>query len=180
MDDTMMQSHQELESYYLGAVDARSLGEERNIMVRMTAGESNRSGVSLRAAKPKMILLILEDFDEIRAFLAGHFTKQGYDVFSSATLRDALTLAREEPPSLIFIDYDLSDENAYHAIAQLRAMLPTSIIILMGGPGTIGIEERAKHAGASKVIDKTSDFTTMDEIVDRQKSPNKYPITKVS
>src|SRR5665811_1534349 len=55
---------------------------------------------------PTCIMLILEDFDEIRAFLSRHFTQQGYDVFSSATLRDAIAIAWEEAPHIIIVDYD--------------------------------------------------------------------------
>ena len=116
-------------------------------------------------AKPKPILLILEDFDEIRAFLVRHFDQKGYDVFSASTLRDALVIAWEETPQVILIDYELSNETALHALERLHVALPQSYIVLIGGPQTREVTERAILAGASKVLSKTYAISEMDYIV---------------
>jgi DNA-binding response OmpR family regulator len=118
-------------------------------------------------------LLIIEDFDEIRALLARRFTKHGFDVFSSATVRDALTIAREEAPQVIVIDYDLSPipfeggtgEMACHAIRRLRETLPKSHILLMGGPDTVEFKEQTQLEGASKVLTKEFKESEIDKIV---------------
>jgi DNA-binding NarL/FixJ family response regulator len=114
---------------------------------------------------PKTVLLILEDFDEIRAFLVRHFDQHRYEVYSSATLRDALVLAWEETPQVILIDYDLSGETALHAIQRLHLALPQGHIVLIGGPQSQEGIEQAILAGASKVLSKSYTITEMDYIV---------------
>ena len=115
------------------------------------------------ADESRMLLLILEDFDEIRAFLTNHVTNHGFDVFSSATLRDALAIAWEEDPQVIVIDYDLSGETAIHAIKRLHEVQPESYILLVGGPETSEFEEQAMLAGAAKVLSKEYSIFEMDQ-----------------
>ncbi len=116
-------------------------------------------------SKPKTVLLILEDFDEIRAFLVRHYDQRGYEVYSSATLRDALVLAWEETPQVILIDHDISGETALHAIERLHLALPQSYIVLIGGPQTQEATERAILAGASMVLSNAYSISEMDYVV---------------
>lgn len=113
----------------------------------------------------KSKVLILEDFDEIRALLSQHFVRQGYEVYSSATLDGALSMSKDRAPDVLFIDYDLASENPFDATRQLHAALPQSRIVLMGGPGTEDEHQRAIHAGASSIMDKAYDLTGMDNLI---------------
>lgn len=164
-----MHLHQELEGYYMGtapniAIDPPAVA----IAAKMTAKRSRASTSNKERAvdnKPKAILLILEDFDDIRAFLVRHLDRRGYEVYSSATLRDALVIAWEETPRVILIDYDLKGETAVHAIQRLHEALPESYIVLIGGPQTQEVTERAILAGANKVLSKSYAISEMDYII---------------
>ena len=181
-----MHLHQELEGYYLGEAPHHTMNEvtsasiakamprtprRSNSRIPSEAPSHASSAMRVRrhsketAPKQKPILLILEDFDEIRAFLVRHFDQRGYDVFSASTLRDALVIAWEEAPQVILIDYDLSGEAALHAIERLHIALPQSYIVLIGGPQTREVTERAILAGASKVLSKAYAISEMDYIV---------------
>jgi ActR/RegA family two-component response regulator len=116
--------------------------------------------------QPKCVILILEDFDEIRAFLARHYVQQGYELFSAATLRDGMAIAWEDSPQLILVDYDLGGETAIHAIERLHEAQPHSYIVLLGGPQTIEVGDEAILAGASKVLSKAYNISEMDAIVE--------------
>src|SRR5579885_1337067 len=139
-----MYDHQDLEYFFLG-------GEENWIMEPLTHYSSNGYRFNHIAEHVKGTVLILEDFDGIRALLSSHFKRQGYDVESAATLRGALSLSLENTPAVLFIDYDLSAENPYNAIQVLHGALPESRIVLIGGPLSALDKERALHAGASKI-----------------------------
>ncbi len=104
------------------------------------------------ARQPHSALLILEDFDALRARLGACLVKTGYDVFSSATLRDALAIGREEAPRVIIVDNNLSSEGAAYAIKRLHTLLPRSYILLIGGPDSLDFRERLELEGASKVL----------------------------
>jgi DNA-binding response OmpR family regulator len=109
------------------------------------------------------VLLILENFDSIRAQLTKHFTSAGYDLFSSATLSDALELACENVPDVVIIDYTLRGGGALAAIERLRHCLPHSYIVLIA-PEDADIHAKAFRAGASKVIPKTNRITELEDI----------------
>ena len=151
-----MHLHQELEGYYLGL---EPIDMEQGI------------NTSTRSYAPQLEgctngLMIVEDFDSIRALLAHHFQGHGYGVCSAATVRDALAIAGDEHPRVIIVDYDMLGEDATKAVTKLRGALPTSYIVLMGGPGTADVEFRAKSAGASTVLAKAYRISELDRIVD--------------
>ena len=123
---------------------------------------------------PKTVLLILEDFDEIRAFLVRHFDQRRYEVYSSATLRDALVLAWEESPHVVLVDYELTGETAIHAIQRLHLALPHGNIVLIGGPQTPEGIEQAILAGASKVLSKSYAISEMDTIVGNASNQSEF------
>jgi DNA-binding response OmpR family regulator len=109
------------------------------------------------------VLLIIENFDSIRAQLAHHFTSAGYDLFSSATLNDAVSLACENVPDVVIIDYALKGGGALVAIERLRHCLPNSYIVLIA-PQDTEIHSKAFRAGASKVIPKSEHIAELEDI----------------
>src|SRR5581483_2022349 len=159
-----MHLHQELENFYLGMADdthPHSNGGLTDPAHRMVSRKPRGRHIE----RPQCTMLILEDFDEIRAFLARHFTQNGYEVFSSSTLRDALALAWEEVPQIIIVDYDLAGERAIHAVERLHTAMPQSDIVLIGGPGTTDVEENATLAGATTVLPKAYAITERDHVI---------------
>ncbi len=174
-----MHWHQEKENFYLG--DASLMMRATPMMhgaISMNQQENGKKERELYKGSPARriagdaangedspVVLILEDFDSIRAYLKNHFKMQGYDVCSAATILDALEMAEEEYPQVVIIDYDLSGEDAYEAIRRLRTILPLSYIVLMGGPDTAKIEESAKRSGASRVLAKAYELGELDGAV---------------
>ncbi len=176
-----MDSHQALESFYLGSEEdwpmaqtTRDIRSFRNHKIHDRSVENRDHSYTSKGT-----LLILEDFDAIRAYLSEHFRSHGYQVYSASALGDALAVAREEDPEVVAIDYDLGTENAYQAIEHLRSALPGSYIVLMGGPGTHEIEERAKQAGASRVLGKAYHLAELDTIVS-EAGTNVYSMVRPS
>lgn len=114
----------------------------------------------------KGTLLILEDYDAIRAFYSSHFEQRGYEVFSAVRLPDAVDLAEIEAPTVIIIDFDLSSETAENAVMRLHRHSPKSEIIVLGGLDKPDINKRLKAAGAIKHLSKAYDLTTVDQILE--------------
>jgi len=168
-----MHLHQELEGFYLG-LETPSVPNDSEWMRKDIVMNGIHKPNEVSAIQTYEVplhgcaggLLIVEDFDSIRALLAHHFQKHGYGVCSSATVRDALMIAKDEQPRVVIVDYDMSGVDATKALALLRASLPDSYIVLMGGPGTSDVEYRALHAGASTVLAKAYRISELDRIVD--------------
>jgi len=141
--------------------------QEVDIMIKRKE-TSERKAPKVAHKNPALkspVLLILEDFDEIRAFLSRHFMAHDFDVFSASTVRDALAIAWEESPQVVIVDYDLTSENALRAIERIRIAAPESYIVLIGGANTESLFAGASEIGASKVISKVYALNEMDEIL---------------
>jgi DNA-binding NtrC family response regulator len=163
-----MHMHQELEGYYLGIEPMEYAGSFYQRKTRTGERFQTSEPSSLVDSKTSLAcsVLIVEDFDGIRALLASHLQRNGYMVSSSATARDALVLAEEDHPQIIIVDYDLSGENALTVALRLHSMLPNSYIVLMGGPGTPNVEEQAHKVGVSAILSKAYRLSELDRIID--------------
>lgn len=110
-------------------------------------------------------ILIVEDFDAIRAFLARHFEREGFTVYSACTPSDAKIIARTINPLIVIVDYDLSHANSLDALRELRQLLPMSIIILSGGVETSALREKARQYGASEMLAQGYDLSRLDLLI---------------
>lgn len=159
-----MHLHQELEGFYLGSARTNhselppTIGNfhENREHALHALDRDKRSNPS---KAQRAVILILEDFDEIRSLLSGYFARRGCEVFSSATLRDALAIAWQETPNIILIDHGLRNDTALHAIAWLHEGFPESRIVLIGA-NSYEMKNRAIMAGASSVMEP--EFTNFD------------------
>ena len=66
-------------------------------------------------------VLVVDDEPDIVALVAYHLAKAGYKVSTSSSGPDALSLARQERPSLIILDLMLPGMSGYEVLEQLRA-----------------------------------------------------------
>jgi CheY-like chemotaxis protein len=162
--------HQDLEQFYLGTEgDVMDLIITRNGQLENAAQpwlrELPQTATTGSQNTTKPVVLILEDFDAIRAWTAHHLEQKGYDVYSAATLHAAIQLAKEQEPQLVLIDYDMSGEDAIWAIGQLRSLAPNAFILVLGGPGTAIVEHHAIEAGATQVLPHAYDTHLLDDII---------------
>ncbi|MBN1161263.1 MAG: response regulator [Dehalococcoidales bacterium] len=66
------------------------------------------------------LILIVDDEDNIRNFLAHELTKKGYHVLEAANGKDALDLTRERHPDLITLDVQMPDISGFDVTAVLK------------------------------------------------------------
>jgi DNA-binding response OmpR family regulator len=116
-------------------------------------------------------ILLLEDFDAIRAFLARHYEREGFTVYSASTPQDAKIIARTINPLIAIVDSSLSNANSLDALRDLRQILPHSIIILSGGVESATLQETAKVCGASEVLSHGYDLSRLDRMISLAKLP---------
>jgi two-component system KDP operon response regulator KdpE len=119
---------------------------------------SNRDGQAKK-------LLIVEDFDTLRALVARRFKSQGFDVDSADSLAGALSLVTEHNPEVVLVDCSLRNSDAIRTIEQIRLASPKSFVVLAGCPDGTKIAERALEAGAKKVVTKSDDPRMIDDLV---------------
>lgn len=120
---------------------------------------------SLQTRPCSSCILLVEDYDAIRAVMARHFEREGFTVYSASTPRDAQIIARTINPLIVIVDYDLSHADALDTLRDLRQVLPQSIIILSGGIDTKVLHDKAKLYGATELLANGYDLTTLDRVI---------------
>ncbi len=111
-------------------------------------------------------ILILEDYDLLRAFFSRHFEKRKFQVFSAARIEDAVALTLSLLPQVIVIDHVLLSESAIEAIKRLRSIVPGSKIIVVGGVDAPEIREAIVTAGATAFLPGEYTMQGIDEITE--------------
>jgi PAS domain S-box-containing protein len=98
-------------------------------------------------------ILIVDDEDNIRRFLAYELTKREYHVFEAASGKEALSLAREHHPDLITLDIQMPDISGLDVTAVLKNDEGTKdipILIL----SVIEDKDKAYKLGANDYVTK--------------------------
>ncbi len=81
-------------------------------------------------SEPGLHILVVDDERAIRRFLRASLSTHGHIVMEAATGREALAIAAEERPDIIFLDLGLPDMDGIQVTRELREWSQIPIIIL--------------------------------------------------
>jgi CheY-like chemotaxis protein len=111
-------------------------------------------GASAEAGRPR--ILLAEDNAETAAAVSDFLRSKGYAVRVAGHGREALELARSEPPALILMDVQMPDMDGLEAIRQIRAdeNLRFIPVIALTALAMAGDRERCLSAGANRYMSK--------------------------
>ena len=114
---------------------------------------------------PKKILVVDDEMHIIR-IVKYKLESAGYEVLTALNGADALRIAREEGPSLIFLDIMMPGINGYEVCSQLKNAPETRdiIIIMLTAKGQESDKIRGLEVGVDEYI--TKPFSPQD-ILDR-------------
>ena len=82
------------------------------------------------AEKQSLRILVVDDEKAIRRFLKASLSSHGYNVFESATGREALERSVSSHPDVIILDLGLPDVDGIEVIRKIRKRAKTPIIVL--------------------------------------------------
>jgi DNA-binding NarL/FixJ family response regulator len=114
-------------------------------------------------------ILLVDDHPVVRHGLCAAIDRQPdmAVVGVAATLREALSLCRANPPDVLLLDLRLPDASAEQAVAQLHAAHPAARILLLGTDEAGEDLCRALETGAAGCVLRTAE---MEEIVEAIRS----------
>jgi len=107
--------------------------------------------------RPPCQVLIVDDHPLVRAGLRTVVCQ----VLPQAVIREAgsgaeaMALIRAEPPQLALLDVILPGESGLHLASQIRAMHPSTILLMVAGEADPGAVQNALAMGASGFVAKT-------------------------
>jgi CheY-like chemotaxis protein len=117
---------------------------------------------------PKKTVLIVEDYEDVRALMKFLVRRHGYTVLEAADGYEAVEQAKEHCPDLILMDISMP---------LMDGISATRIIRTFNGCGNIPIialtahdqtyYHRAIQAGCDEVIGKPLDFDALEDLLKR-------------
>jgi two-component system, OmpR family, KDP operon response regulator KdpE len=130
----------------------------------MTQAREQADGVPPRPlAAQAARVLIVEDEPALLRALRINLRARGYDVGVASAGREALALARQQPPDVVLLDLGLPDIDGTEVIRDLRGWSRAPVIVLSGRGGS-GDKIDALDAGADDYVTKPFD---MEELLAR-------------
>ncbi|HEY4786059.1 MAG TPA: hybrid sensor histidine kinase/response regulator transcription factor, partial [Bacteroidales bacterium] len=108
-------------------------------------------------------ILVVEDNQELREYLAGHFEKR-YKVYTAEDGFGGLKLTKEINPDIILTDVQMPNMNGYEFCKEIRGNFDTSHIpvIMLTASNTIEHQIEGLSTGADAYITKPFDIKLLD------------------
>ncbi len=117
---------------------------------------------------PDPLILIVDDNREIRQFLhEAVFGAAGFRVASAADGRQALEMARRDPPDVLITDQQMPYLSGLELADALRPKQPDLPVILITGEHTRELERKAHAAGVLEIFVKPFDPEDLLQAVQR-------------
>jgi two-component system response regulator RegA len=102
-------------------------------------------------------LLIVDDDAPFRERLVRAMRDRGFDASGAADGGAALALASADSPELALVDLRLPDVSGLEVVRALRAIDPSTIIVVLTGYGSIATAVESVKLGAASYLTKPAD-----------------------
>lgn len=105
-------------------------------------------------------LLLIDDDDQIRAFLRQMLEREGYEVMTASDGKEGIRLYREQPADLVITDIIMPEKEGIETIRELKRDFQDVKIITISGGGKLAPElylNLSKQLGALRTITKPFD-----------------------
>jgi two-component system response regulator RegA len=102
-------------------------------------------------------LLLLDDDGALRGRLGRALEARGFRTIQAASVAEAMTAVRDQPPAFAVLDMRLEDGSGLTVVDALREIRPDARIIMLTGYGNIATAVAAVKAGAVDYLSKPAD-----------------------
>ena len=83
------------------------------------------------SALMKPLILVIDDEEAIRLFLAATLEDEGYEVVTAGTGGEGLALAKERVPDLVLLDLMLPDMSGIQVLGGLKSAMPHICVVMI-------------------------------------------------
>ena len=117
----------------------------------------------------KQTVLVVDDTDDVREFVAMQLRFSGYDVIEARDGLEAVELARANCPALIIMDLQMPGMDGLTATRMIRQIkeLCATAIVAFSAFGSGGNRRLALEAGCDDFVSKTAGVSQLPAIVGR-------------
>ena len=103
---------------------------------------------------PGQRVLVVDDEAGVRSTLAGVLSDDGFDVAVAADAGKAVTAVTAEPPAVVLLDVWLPDRDGLEILPIILGIVPTAVVVMISGHGTIETAIKATRLGAFDFVEK--------------------------
>ena len=118
------------------------------------------------AARPR--ILVVDDEENLCAFMKLMLAKEGYDVVTTVSAREALDLLSDDGMDLVFTDLMMPEMSGLDLVKKLREMRPETECVVMTAYASVDSAIEALKLGAADYIPKPFDLEYLDQAVSIQ------------
>lgn len=116
----------------------------------------------------KKHILSVDDEPDIRELLSESLTMAGYRVSTAALPDEARRIAKDDPPNLIILDFQIEEGDGLMLIDEMRATRPgVPIMLLTGAVFGEGAVRDAIERKVDSYLDKTASLSVILAEVER-------------
>jgi CheY-like chemotaxis protein len=128
-----------------------------------------------------MIKILIVDDDQMNCdLLQNVFTRHGYQVISTTSGREGLTLFSKHAPRVTLLDLRMPEMDGLSVLKEIRAIDPHAAVIILGGGATDVQENQARALRVTDFIRKGLSLDILVEAVNRisqlPAQPNATPL----
>lgn len=102
-------------------------------------------------------LLIVDDDDVFRGRLVTAMRARGLDAIGAGDHASAMDMARRESPELALVDLRLPGQSGLDVVRDLKALDPSTVVVVLTGYGSIATAVTAVKLGAASYLTKPAD-----------------------
>jgi two-component system response regulator RegA len=107
-------------------------------------------------------ILVVEDDEIFRTRLVRALADRGLDARGAASAAEALAAAATDSPELAVVDLRMPDRSGLDVVRELKALDPTTNVVVLTGYGSIATALESIRVGATHYLTKPAD---VDEIL---------------
>jgi two-component system response regulator AtoC len=112
-------------------------------------------------------IVLVEDEDVLRRYLAGTLQRLEHTVRAAETAEDGLRFIEEGEPDIVLSDYRLPGMTGYDLLKQVKESFPHVSVVLLTAHGTVEDAVSAMRAGASDYLTKPVNLQELNLIIER-------------
>jgi two-component system response regulator AtoC len=112
-------------------------------------------------------IVLVEDEDVLRRYLAGTLKRLEHTVRAAETAEEGLRFIEEGEPDIVLSDYRLPGMTGFDLLKSVKESFPHVSVVLLTAHGTVEDAVSAMRAGASDYLTKPVNLQELNFIIDR-------------
>lgn len=124
-------------------------------------------------------VLVVDDDEVFRTRLVRAFVERGFDARGARDWQSAVDLAQADSPEYAVVDLRMPDKNGLEVVKSLKALDPTTNLVVLTGYGSIATAIEAVRLGATHYLTKPADVDDILAGFARAHTPPGQVLTEV-